>query len=222
MIAPGPTTTSEDGRSEDVRSDTRRNRRRMLAAARVVLAADGEAATMADVATHAAISTATAYRHFPSMARLVEAVVLDITEDLRDFSLRLPADDADPLRSVMRRWVDLVIEHGAVLIQLRSRRGYLARLESGDPVVSSSAEAWRGPVERTLGAESPADALPRTLMFLNQISDPREIRDLHDHGSTDPDRVVDLLVGTFLAGLPAWLSGSADVRLDPVAARSER
>ncbi|WP_157987780.1 TetR/AcrR family transcriptional regulator [Jiangella endophytica] len=204
-----------------MRSDTRRNRRRLLAAARVVLAADGETATMADVAAHAEISTATAYRHFPSMARLVEAVVLGITEDLRDVSLRLPADDADPLRSVMRHWVDLVVAHGAVLIQLRSRRGYLARLESGDPVVSSAAEAWRGPVERTLRDTYPADALPRALMLLNQISDPREIRDLHDHGCTDPGRIVDLLVRTFLAGLPAWLSGSADVHLDP-AARSER
>lgn len=191
-----------------MRSDTRRNMRRMLEAARAVLGADPESATMADVAVHAEVSTATAYRYFPSRDELVAAVVVDIARDLREFSDECSTSGEQLMREVMVHWIGLVLEHGTILIQLRSRRGYLERLRAGDPGITAMAESWRRPVQQVLGDLCPPEALPRALMLLNMISDPREIRDLHNQGGLGLEDLANVLIETFHAAVPAWLAGT--------------
>jgi AcrR family transcriptional regulator len=192
----------------NVRSDTRRNMRRMLDSARVVLGADPQSATMADVALHAEISTATAYRYFPSRDELVAAVVVDLVRDLREFSDKCSASGEELMRQVMVHWIQLILGQGTILIHLRSRRGYLERLTTGDPAITATAEAWRRPVQQLLGEACPPEALPRALMLLNMISDPREIRDLHSQSGLGPEDLAKVLIETFQAGVPAWLAGT--------------
>ena len=57
-----------------LRADARRNRERVLAAARETFAADGLDAQMDDVAQRAGVGVGTVYRHFPTKEALVEAV----------------------------------------------------------------------------------------------------------------------------------------------------
>jgi AcrR family transcriptional regulator len=57
-----------------LRADARRNRARVLAAARETFAQDGLDAQMDDVARHAGVGVGTVYRHFPTKEALVEAV----------------------------------------------------------------------------------------------------------------------------------------------------
>jgi AcrR family transcriptional regulator len=57
-----------------LRADARRNRERVLAAARETFAEDGLDAQMDDVARRAGVGVGTVYRHFPTKEALVEAV----------------------------------------------------------------------------------------------------------------------------------------------------
>ena len=75
-----------------VRADARRNREAVLDAAREVLAAGGLDAPMDAVARAAGVGVATVYRHFPTKAALVDAVIA------RSFE-RLTADGVAALES---------------------------------------------------------------------------------------------------------------------------
>lgn len=59
------------------RADARRNRERILAAARAVFAATGVEAQIDDVARRADVGVGTVYRHFPTKEALIEALVRD-------------------------------------------------------------------------------------------------------------------------------------------------
>jgi AcrR family transcriptional regulator len=60
-----------------LRADARRNREKVLAAAREAFAASGREAQMDDVARRAAVGVGTVYRHFPTKEALLEALVED-------------------------------------------------------------------------------------------------------------------------------------------------
>ena len=57
-----------------LRADARRNREKVLAAARAVFAEDGVDAQMDDVAREAGLGVGTVYRHFPTKEALVNAL----------------------------------------------------------------------------------------------------------------------------------------------------
>src|SRR4051812_31755397 len=61
-----------------LRADARRNRERVLAAARTVFAEHGREAQMDDVARRAGVGVGTVYRHFPTKEALVQALALDL------------------------------------------------------------------------------------------------------------------------------------------------
>ena len=61
----------------DVRIDAQRNRDRILASARALVADTGVEATMDEIARRAGVAVGTLYRHFPAKEDLVAAVVED-------------------------------------------------------------------------------------------------------------------------------------------------
>src|SRR3954469_17115802 len=63
-----------------LRADARRNRERVLTAAREVFAEHGREAQMDDVARRAAVGVGTVYRHFPTKEALLEALAVDAFE----------------------------------------------------------------------------------------------------------------------------------------------
>src|SRR5258708_37553825 len=63
-----------------LRSDARRNRDRLLAAARELFAERGVDVAMADIARHAGVSNGTLYNRFPTREDLIEAVFTDRLE----------------------------------------------------------------------------------------------------------------------------------------------
>jgi AcrR family transcriptional regulator len=65
-----------------LRADARRNRERVLVAARQTFAADGLDAQVDDIATRAGVGVGTVYRHFPTKEALVEAVALGGYEEI--------------------------------------------------------------------------------------------------------------------------------------------
>src|SRR5215210_175965 len=78
-----------------LRADARRNRERILKAARAVFADQGMHSQIDDVAKRAKVGVGTVYRHFPTKEALVEAIVRERFEEIAGFALEaLERDDA--------------------------------------------------------------------------------------------------------------------------------
>ncbi|MFB4315522.1 TetR/AcrR family transcriptional regulator [Actinomadura sp. 21ATH] len=93
------------GRS--LRSDARRNRARILAAAEQVFAAKGPAASTEEIARRAGVGVGTVFRHFPTKEALLQAI-------LGDLAARLAADteslarDGDPATAFFTFFTSMV------------------------------------------------------------------------------------------------------------------
>jgi AcrR family transcriptional regulator len=69
-----------------LRADARRNRERILKAARAVFAEDGTVAQIDDVAKRAKVGVGTVYRHFPTKEALIEALVRERFEEIAGYA----------------------------------------------------------------------------------------------------------------------------------------
>ncbi len=81
---PATVTDTDSAPPRGQRSDARRNRERVIAAARELLARDGLDAQMDDIARAAGVGVGTVYRHFATKDELVEALAFDRFERLRE------------------------------------------------------------------------------------------------------------------------------------------
>jgi AcrR family transcriptional regulator len=84
-----------DGAGATLRADARRNRERIVAAARVVFAEQGLGASLNEVARRAGVGLATLLRRFPSRDQLVAAALGDRMGDFAALVERA-LDDPDP------------------------------------------------------------------------------------------------------------------------------
>jgi AcrR family transcriptional regulator len=107
------------------RSDARRNRERVVAAARRCMARDGLDAGMDDIARTAGVGVGTVYRHFPTKDELVEALAGERFERLRDIALEaLDMDDpAQAFEQFIRAAARIQTEDRALSEVLVSRPG---------------------------------------------------------------------------------------------------
>ena len=71
-----------------LRADARRNREKVLAAARAVFSEHGREAQMDDVARRAGVGVGTVYRHFPTKEALIEALMVDAFRTIADEARR--------------------------------------------------------------------------------------------------------------------------------------
>jgi AcrR family transcriptional regulator len=79
-----------------LRADARRNRERVLTAAREVFAEHGREAQMDDVARRAEVGVGTVYRHFPTKEALIDALVAEAFERLLVVAKEQAQRDDDP------------------------------------------------------------------------------------------------------------------------------
>jgi AcrR family transcriptional regulator len=78
-----------------LRADARRNRERVLTAARAVFSEHGREAQMDDVARHAMVGVGTVYRHFPTKEALIDALAVDAFERILAVATAQVARDDD-------------------------------------------------------------------------------------------------------------------------------
>lgn len=78
-----------------LRSDARRNRARIMAAAGELFARRGHQAQMEEIATHAGLGIGTLYRHFPDKQALLTAMVRERFHGMADLA-RAAEQIADP------------------------------------------------------------------------------------------------------------------------------
>lgn len=186
-----------------LRADTQRNRALLVSAAGRLFGAGGTA-TMAELASVAGISTATAYRHFASVEDVLAAHRFDVGRQLLAFTSAQEAHGTDLLQRVCRKWVELVVEHGGSMVHTRSAEGYLARIRGGAYYLTVQAEALRRPIDeasRELGTGPLGD---EGLFLWNLFFDPREIFDLINSAGLTPEQVARRLTATFTGALQSW------------------
>lgn len=110
MTAPEGVARPEAGNAgRPLRADARRNRARVLEAARAAFAAEGASVPLDEIARRAGLGAGTVYRHFPTKEALFEAVVHDRLRQLTEDGRALSAD-ADPGEALFRFIERLVTE----------------------------------------------------------------------------------------------------------------
>src|SRR5690349_555496 len=102
------------------RADARRNRERLLQAAKTVFRAGGADASLEAVARRAGVGIGTLYRHFPTREALFEAVYRREVQQLWELAERLK-NEAAPVEA-LRRWLRANVELVA------TKKGMLAAL----------------------------------------------------------------------------------------------
>jgi AcrR family transcriptional regulator len=91
----GQSAPGQPGLGRPLRADARRNRDKVLRAARDAFARSGYDVPLDEIAALAGVGPGTVYRHFPSKEALFEAVTAARMRDLAD-DARARADDPDP------------------------------------------------------------------------------------------------------------------------------
>lgn len=79
-----------------MRADARRNREKVIEAARAEFASEGQDAQMPDIAKRAGVGVGTVYRHFPTKEALVEALVRDHFSRIADLAEAAVDADGEP------------------------------------------------------------------------------------------------------------------------------
>ena len=125
--------TDQNGATRTLRSDARRNRDAVMAAAKKLFADEGLDAQMPDVAKAAKVGVGTVYRHFPTKDDLIAALAAERFERLAEKARKeLEADD--PWQGLR----DFI--HFSVQIQADDR-GLCDVMGSRPEVMAASAEA---------------------------------------------------------------------------------
>jgi AcrR family transcriptional regulator len=144
-----------------LRADARRNRERILVAARDVFVEQGADAPLEEVATRAGVGIGTLYRRFPDRAALARAVVLEaLTRVVAEARLAME-EEPDAFRALaryMHRALDLRVS--AVIPALLGRVPLVE-----DPEISRMREASARLIEELITRAQTAGALRPDVTF---------------------------------------------------------
>ncbi|WP_199821285.1 TetR/AcrR family transcriptional regulator [Streptomyces sp. NRRL B-3229] len=187
-----------------MRSDAQRNRKRLLEATGEMLRTDPENVSVPVIAKRAGLSTATAYRYFPSLDELLNTYLHDVIVELRDYSHDCPKTGSSLFKDVVHEWGRLLSVYGTAMIQLRAREGFLERLRAGDKVISTVRDAWERPIRSIMRKlDVPDEQFDYALFLYNIVFDPREVLDLVGQGFAVDD-ALDRLIATYYGALRGW------------------
>jgi AcrR family transcriptional regulator len=100
-LSPATKTSDQTHTARPLRADARRNRERVLEAARKAFAADGLDAQMEEIARRAKVGVGTVYRHFPTKEVLLEALWADKMERILEVT-RGALENPDPWGGVQQ------------------------------------------------------------------------------------------------------------------------
>lgn len=163
------------GRSLPRRSDSRDSRTRLIDAIGAYADLHGQRPpTLTELATFAALSPATAYRHFASIDEAANVYLSRLPEHAVLLVSRHPPADTPigRLHQWNQAWVKSCHRFARASVGLRSSEGILARRRHGEPVVTFVCVH----IEPLL-AELTCH-VPPLLLVWNAVSDPREVLDM--------------------------------------------
>lgn len=194
-------------RQRRVRSDSVRNEQALVRAVGELLKEDPEAATMPMVAARAGLSLATAYRYFPALDSLHRRFMLSVVEKLLDETASLTETGEERFAAILGRWLTVVDEYGPAMVLVRSREGFLTRLEQGEPQTVVLDRIWSSAIRGMMAEEGvPPERYEIALSLYNALLNSREILDLRVARGMDDVQLSRHLLGVFkgaLSGLRA-------------------
>ncbi len=187
------------GRTSPARSDSQQTQRRLIDAVGTFFDHHGHPPRrLTDVAKHAGVSNATAYRHFTSVDQVASAFLARLPEQaVHTFERRRAQSDEPPaerLHRWNRAWVDASLRYGPSAIPLRLYEGFLSRRARSEPTVAFVC-AHVEPLLDPFG-----DVLARLVVW-NAVSDPREVVDLRVSQRWSAARITTLITNATLAKL---------------------
>ena len=91
------------------RADALRNYEKLIAAAREAFAEGGEATSLESIADRAGVGIGTLYRNFPNRQALIEALYVDVVEEVCRTAAELDGD-ADPWEA-LNHWLERVVAY---------------------------------------------------------------------------------------------------------------
>jgi AcrR family transcriptional regulator len=147
-----------------LRADARRNRDRILTAARELFASAGNEAQMEDVAARAGVGVGTVYRHFPTKTALLSAMVKEGFAEMAAIALQVEAThpDGSALITAIRRQVAAVAPDKG--FQLAAMGWDALDWEEIEPQRALLADAMQRLIDRAI-----AEALVRDDLTSNDI-----------------------------------------------------
>jgi len=169
-----PANLDPAGTDRPVRSDARRNRAKLVAAARAAFAAGEGTGPLEAIAREAGVGIGTLYRHFPTREALVEAAY---AAELDDVATSAPAliEELSP-DAALRAWMD---RYAAFVETKRGMAGILrAGLASGRIATPETRERITAAIGTILAAGARAGTL---------------------RADADPEDVTMMLLGVFLS-----------------------
>jgi AcrR family transcriptional regulator len=174
-----------------LRADARRNREKVLAAARDAFAAKGLEVGMEDVAARAGVGVGTIYRHFPTKDALLEALWADKTQRVIALT-REATENPDPWGGVVE-----MFERGTAM-----QADDLGWCEATGP---TGPRGWRE-------CNAPPEMLAATTELLDRAKAAGELRE--DFGFDDVGNVFCAMAGVISAHGPEARHGLLQVILD--------
>ncbi|MER5890962.1 TetR/AcrR family transcriptional regulator [Streptomyces sp. NPDC001941] len=175
------------------RSDARRNRERLLEAARAAFATGDGAVALEAVARKAGVGIATLYRHFPTREALVEAAYAAELDDVTRAAHTLLAE-REPA-AALRAWTD----HYASFVT--AKHAMMSALRAGGASGGISTPATRARLTAAIAAILEAGAATGSL-----------------RADVDPGDVTAMLLGVFLStaaiGAPERVDALLDLLVD--------
>jgi AcrR family transcriptional regulator len=149
------------------RADARRNREKVLAAARAVFSEHGRDAQMDDVARRAGVGVGTVYRHFPTKEALIEALMVAAFEAIAaEAEAALEVEDPwDAFAGVLWRGAEIMAADRALSEVFASIPG---AMESAMPTVEGLTETMAKVIARAqeagaLRADMIVDDIPMVM-----------------------------------------------------------
>jgi len=162
------------------RADARRNRERLIEAAKAAFSDIGPDASLDEIARRAGLGIGTLYRHFPTRDAIVEAVYRREVARLADAAPRLLA--SNPPGEALRQWMRLFVDYVA------TKRVMAAAIGA---IVGRAAQLYAASGVQISGAMT---------LLVERAAAAGDIR-----ADVDPDDLLRALVGfTFGNSSPAW------------------
>ncbi|WP_242614396.1 TetR/AcrR family transcriptional regulator [Actinomadura roseirufa] len=179
------------------RADVRRNRARLLAAAREMFLRDGAGASLEGVARLAGVGIGTLYRHFPTRRDLVEALLADVYDDLGTRAQEL-AGAPDPGEALME-WLRAFVSHVTGFRGMAASALITLRDEGADPPTSCG--TMRAAGEALFARAQASGDVPAGVGFLDVLTLAGAIAIATEQDPGTADRLLSLAAAGAVPGV---------------------
>lgn len=185
------------GAERTKRADARRNYENLLEKAAEVVGESGTDASLEEIARRAGVGIGTLYRHFPTRHALLEALLRKRFEELTAFASEL-LEAADPMAALVDA-LRAVAAHGASYPGLSE--SLMSALNDPNSELYAACHAMQDSAYALVKRAQRAKLVRSDVDASDVFAMAHATAFVAEHGSEDPDRRIDRLLGLLVDGL---------------------